>query len=203
MLIDLSFWQIFARVVSAIIILTCHGAVMSLVAGMLGDRGPRYDGRSRLSPVAQVPLLAVVTAVLGRAGWVKPIVFEPGKMRFGAGGLILCLVGGIATIFLLGVLALWLRPLAVSALPPSQSVGANSFLLIFAEIAFWFVLFSLLPVPPLTAGYLILAIAPAFYAALLRHIGALSLIVAVALFGAELLGVQSWLRSFALRTIAG
>ncbi|NDV01191.1 hypothetical protein [Pseudoroseicyclus tamaricis] len=166
---DISVWQMLLRAAAAFVLLTAHGAAFASLARILGDDGPKKDGRVTLNPVAQVPIWAILAAVLGRAGWVKPVDVDPAELRGGRAGLLVCVAGALAAMLALGVLAWALRPLVLGTFSPGLSAGLNSWLLTTSELAAWIALLGLLPIPPLPGGYLLLAVWPQGYHAIARR----------------------------------
>ncbi|MGZ9810200.1 hypothetical protein ACXN5S_07015 [Pseudoroseicyclus sp. H15] len=166
---DISVWQMLLRAVAALVLLTAHGAAFAFLARLLGDAGPEKDGRVTLNPVAQVPIWAILAAVLGRAGWVRPVDVDPGKLRGGRAGLLLCVAGALCVILALGALAWALRPLVFGTFSPGLSAGLANWLKTTSELAPWIVLLGLIPIPPLPGGYLLLAVWPKGYEAVAQR----------------------------------
>jgi len=64
-LADLTLQQIVLRFFALVLIVGVHGAVVAGTACALGDQGPRYDGRLKLSPLAHIDLLGFASGVWG------------------------------------------------------------------------------------------------------------------------------------------
>jgi hypothetical protein len=72
-----------------VLIVGVHGAAWWLgTACALGDQGPRYDGRLKLSPLAHIDLLGFASGVLFAVGWIKPVAIDPKALRIGRMGLV-------------------------------------------------------------------------------------------------------------------
>ena len=157
---DLTPQQLVLRLFALFFIAAVHGAVVTGTAVALGDAGPRYDGRLSLNPFPHLDILGSISAVLFAVGWTKPVAIDPAQLRPGRIGLALIVMAATAAT-LLGALALRLvRPLLLPLLPDTAS--ALTFALIEAtmQLSLWFALINLLPLPCLTGGHLLTAIAP-------------------------------------------
>lgn len=136
-----------------------HDAAQTLTAQAAGDRTPRQQGRltPRLGPHLD-PFGAVAAVLLGW-GWGSAVPMDE-RWRARRGRLALALAAGPATYLLLTVLAaLALAPIAAS---PTQLLTEFPGRFCAALAYTWGALFvvSLLPVPPLDGGRIVLALAP-------------------------------------------
>lgn len=178
---DLSFWQILMRVIAAIVIFTCHGAALALFAQLLGDRGPRHDGRLTLSPFAHVGPFGTLAAVTARAGWIRPMQIDAQQLRFGRVGLVICAAGALCLTLALAHLAIAARPFVIAWWPAQSSIYVFAWMGILADLSVWFVIFNLLPFPPLTGGLVLAALLPALHRRLLEHVQWISVALAALL----------------------
>jgi Zn-dependent protease len=86
-----------------------HESAHALVALLLGDDGPRNDGRLSLNPLRQIaPLGGVVALILAFSslpfGWGKPVRIDALKLRLGPNiGMILVALAGPLANLLLGL----------------------------------------------------------------------------------------------------
>lgn len=167
---DLSFWQVLLRATAGIVILTVHGASIALIARLLGDSGPKHDGRLSLNPFAHVAVLGLLSIVAARVGWIKPVALDARAMRAGRAGLLVCALGALLITLAMAHGVHALRPLAVSWWPADSSPYVIGWIATFSSASVWFVLVNLLPLPPLTGGLLIAALWPAAYQRILTHV---------------------------------
>ena len=145
-----------------------HGAAVAGAAVALGDAGPRHDGRLSLNPFAHLDILGSISAVLFSVGWIKPVAIDPAQLRPGRVGLVLIIAAATAAT-LLSVLALWLvRPLLLPLLPDTASALAFALIETTMQLSLWLALVNLLPLPCLTGGHLLTAIAPQWRGAFWR-----------------------------------
>jgi Zn-dependent protease len=157
---DLTPQQLILRLFALFFIAAVHGAVVTGTAVALGDAGPRYDGRLSLNPFAHLDILGSISAVLFAVGWIKPVAIDPAQLRPGRIGLALIVMAATAAT-LLGALALRLvRPLLLPLLPDTASALAFALIEATMQLSLWFALINLLPLPCLTGGHLLTAIAP-------------------------------------------
>lgn len=159
-LIDLTFQTALLRGVAFLFILAIHGFALAAIAGLLGDRGPRFDGRLTLNPFTHLDVLGLLGAILFRLGWIKPIAIDPAELRTGRRGLVIAVILSLAAVLVFAALLLPLRPFVLRVLP--LTFGQNVVLVIEAifEQAAWFAAFNIIPIPPLVGAHLLVAVRP-------------------------------------------
>jgi len=169
MFTDLSLLVLVQRVIAAVVLAGVHGFFLSGIAWLLGDRTPEYDGRLSLSPFKHLSVLGLVSAVATRAGWIVPIDIDPAQMRLGRWGLIICVLASLALVAAFGVLVLSLRLPMLGLLSTRASMYVIAGMTVLGEMAIFYALLNLIPIPPLTGAHLLKAINPAWGAALIRQ----------------------------------
>ena len=148
------------RLCALVFIAGVHGAAVAGTAVALGDAGPRHDGRLSLNPFAHLDIVGSISAVLFSVGWIRPIAIDPAGLRVGRVGLVLVVIVGAAAT-LLSALALRLaRPMLLPLLPDTASSVVFALIETTGQLSLWFALLNLLPVPCLTGGHLLTAVAP-------------------------------------------
>ena len=152
---ELTVQLVLFRLLAGLIIATVQGATVAAVAVLLGDRGPRHDGRMTLLTLGHVDLIGLVSLVLSGFGWSKPVAVEAAQLRFGRWGLVLIALSGSVVLLALGYLCLQLVIPALTLLPYTAGLTTAAFLRAAAPLCVWMSLFTLLPVPPLVGGYLL------------------------------------------------
>lgn len=171
------------RLVAALLIAITHGMATALLAGWMGDKGPRYDGRLSLNPFVQLDAFGLFSQVLFRIGWSKPVEVDPTALKGGRWGLAVVILGGLLGVLVLGMAGWWLRPVAVGLLGGgSEAVVLSGFLEILAEMSVWFALGNLVPLPPFAAGSIWRGLMPAWDERLRRrfYLAGLVMLVIVA-----------------------
>jgi Zn-dependent protease len=160
-LADLTLQQIVLRFFALVLIVGVHGAVVAATACALGDQGPRYDGRLKLSPLAHIDLLGFASGVLFSIGWIKPIAIDPATLRIGRLGLVVIVVTAAIAVLAFAVALQLLRPLLLPFLADTPSTLMFGLIETIGQLGIWFALINLLPVPPLTGSLLLTALTPA------------------------------------------
>lgn len=176
---DLSFIQIVMRAISLLIIMALHGYFIALIARLLGERGPEYDGKLTINPFTHMSLIGFLVGIYARAAWVKPMAIDPAEMRMGRLGLVICALGALAGTLALGYIAFALLAPVGNIGTVSVSAQLNVFLRIFANMATWFAVVNLLPIPPMTGGYVLQAIVPAAHRWLIQYVTYIAVALAV------------------------
>jgi Zn-dependent protease len=154
---ELTIQLVVLRLFAGLIIVTVHGAIVSAVATMLGDAGPRYDGRLTVLPMPHVDLVGLGAMVLTGFGWGRPVAIEPGKLRLGRWGLVVIVLAGSAGLLLLAILLLMLAIPLLTLLPYTAGLTTAAFVRVAARLCVWMALFSLLPMPPLAGAHFLAA----------------------------------------------
>jgi Zn-dependent protease len=160
-LADLTLQQIVLRFFALVLIVGVHGAVVAATACALGDQGPRYDGRLKLSPLAHIDLLGFVSGVLFSVGWIKPVAIDPAELRMGRLGLIVIVATAAIAVLTFAVALQLLRPLLLPFLPDTPSTLTFGLIETIGQLGIWFALINLFPAPPLTGSHLLTALVPA------------------------------------------
>jgi Zn-dependent protease len=159
-LFDLTFQQALLRGAAFLFITALHGLALAGIARLLGDKGPQFDARLTVSPVAHLDLLGLVGAIFFQLGWIKPMAIDPAEMRTGRRGLIICVLLGLGIVPVVAMLLLPVRNLAITALPATLGLNVSLFIDTLLQMSAWFAVFNLLPAPPLTGAHFLVAIRP-------------------------------------------
>jgi Zn-dependent protease len=157
---DLSLDQLLIRAGACVIIVAIHGAALAAIARTLGDRGPQFDERLTLNPVSHLDILGAAAMILSQLGWIQPIAIDPGQLRLGRLGLVICVVTSLAVTLVMAELLFWLRIPALLVMPAAVAPTVLATLNAAGEMAAWFTAFNFLPVPPLTGAHLLSAAHP-------------------------------------------
>jgi Zn-dependent protease len=166
---DITGPQLFMRLAALLIIAAIHGFAVAGAAYMLGDSGPKHDRRLTANPFPHIDLLGAVGVVLFSLGWIRPVVVDPAALRQGRLGLILVPLAGIAATLLSTVVLRLLRVPVAEIVPDSMALTTIATLNTAAELSLWFVLFNIVPIPPLTGAHWLAAAVPTLRPAMLRY----------------------------------
>ena len=153
--------QVLGRIVALLLIASVHGWALAFVAERLGDPGPRYDGRRTFDPFAHLDAVGALGIVIFGIGWIKPVAVDHAKLRFGPLGAFLLTLSGLGAVLALAVVTALLRNPLVTAAPGTLPLYGVVVLQAVSSLSVGFVLFNLVPVPPLTAAHVLRALSPA------------------------------------------
>jgi Zn-dependent protease len=154
-LADFTFQSIAFRVLALLIIAAVHGGIVAGTAVLLGDRGPKYDGRLTVAPAGHIDTVGAFSMVLFGLGWTKPVTIDARQFRIGRMGIVVVILAGfVGMLVLAAVLDVLVRP-ALTTLPYSAGLTTAAFLRVASGLSIWFALFGLIPIPPLTGGLLL------------------------------------------------
>jgi Zn-dependent protease len=160
LVIDFTLSQLLMRACAALLISTVQGFAIAAAAGALGDAGPRHDGRFSIDPLRQVDVLGGLVALIFGVGWSRWVAIDPRQLRHGRFDLLLVVLAGFAAV-VLAVLGLrFARPFLLPMLPDTAAATAFALIQTAIELGLSFALLSLLPVPPLAGGHLLVAVMP-------------------------------------------
>ncbi len=154
---DLTFQLIAFRFLVLLIIAGVHGCAVAGAAVLLGDKGPKYDGRLTIVPTGHIDFLGATGLILFGLGWTKPVEVDAGEFRIGrVGSLAVVLAGFVGLLVTAALLAALILP-ALTALPYTAGLATAAFLRVASSLTIWVALLSLVPIPPLTGGLLLSA----------------------------------------------
>jgi Zn-dependent protease len=189
--IDLTLQQLVLRLISYVFIAAVHGLAVAAVAVVMGDQGPRHDGRLTVNPLAHLDIIGTASGVLFAVGWIRPIAIDPVELRLGRAGLIIAVAAGAAATLATAIALRLVRPFLLPLLPDTASATAFALIEIIGQLSMWFALVNVLPLPPLTGAHLLTAAIPAWSKAIRRiepYAGVVLAIVAATGVFAKVLG---------------
>ncbi|MCW5719085.1 MAG: hypothetical protein KIS68_14775 [Bauldia sp.] len=149
------------RATALLVVVAAHGYAVAASLHLLGDESPRAERRLTLNALRHLDPVGLPAFVFsGGYGWIRQIVADSTRLRFGRLSLVLVVVAGAAAALAVALLALLLR------LPIAGSAGWGTvadMLQVIASTGVAFALFNLVPLPPLTGGLLLGVVAPRLY----------------------------------------
>ena len=140
------------RVLALLILAAVQGGIVAGTAVLLGDKGPKYDGRLTLVPGSHIDLVGAISLMAFGLGWSRPVAIDPRQFRIGRMGLGVVILTGFAGMLVLAALLNALILPALTALPLYAGLTAAAFFRAASNMSIWFALLCLLPFPPLTGG---------------------------------------------------
>lgn len=162
-----------------ILSLSVHEFAHALVADKLGDPTPRHQGRLTLNPLAHIDPLGLLSLILVRFGWGKPVQIDPYNLQNPRRDeLLISLAGPVSNLFL---------AIIISLLSKIFSFYPEIILLtIFLNVSL--AIFNLVPIYPLDGSKIFLNLLPPnsrpSWESALHHYGQyLLLLLVLPLFG--------------------
>ena len=184
--------RIIIVLIIAVFSVILHELSHGLIAYILGDHTAKDAGRLTLNPFRHIDpymsiLVPVILYILNAPvfGGAKPVPVNYRNLKGGAWGMALVAFAGPLTNFLIALIA-FLIGYHIGALRYNSS-SIDYF--IFAEIVYLnlgFMIFNLIPIPPLDGSRILYAISPDFFREILNKIEAYGIIVVyllILLFG--------------------
>ena len=158
--------KILIVLVIAVISVILHELAHGITAYFLGDKTAKYAGRLTLNPIKHVDpfmsiLIPVVLYIIGGPvfGAAKPVPIVPQNLKGKEWGMALVAIAGPLTNFLIALIAFLIGYFTGVLTNDPTSIGY----FIFGEIVYLnlgFLLFNLIPIPPLDGSRVLYAIAP-------------------------------------------
>lgn len=143
-----------------------HELSHGLVAYWLGDRTAKDAGRLTLNPIKHIdPIMSILVPVLLYIlhapvfGGAKPVPINTRNLKWGEWGMALVAVAGPLTNFLLSFIFFLIGHFSGALYGPESDI--TSF--VFQEIVFinlGFMIFNLIPIPPLDGSRVLYAVSP-------------------------------------------
>ncbi len=151
-------------IAAMLIALTLHEFAHALAADLLGDRTARNDGRLSLNPAVHIDpfttLLLPAMLILLQSpvifGAARPVPFNPWAVKYGKYGSALIAAAGPAMNLLLALAFALALSLGHQYLPAS----VQTFFVANISINLGFMIFNLIPIPPLDGSRILYAFAP-------------------------------------------
>lgn len=128
-----------------LIAISFHEMAHGFAADAMGDPTPKLAGRLTLNPLKHIDPIGLISMLLLRFGWAKPVPVNPNYFKNRKKGMIVVALSGCLTNLLLGFIGM----AAFFAVIPLN----NSILLTILQYIYlynvMFAVFNLLPIPPL------------------------------------------------------
>ncbi|WKY43870.1 site-2 protease family protein [Eubacteriaceae bacterium ES2] len=123
-----------------------HEMAHGFAADAMGDPTPKLAGRLTVNPLKHIDPLGLLSMLLFRFGWAKPVPINPLNFKDRKKGMIIVSLAGILTNLLLGFLAMATYFIVV----PLQNEVLMTIIYYIYIYNIVFAVFNLLPIPPLT-----------------------------------------------------
>lgn len=137
-----------------LIALTFHEFCHGFVSSKLGDPTPRYTGRLTLNPLAHLDPIGTILMILTGFGWAKPVQINPGYYKNPKWGMAITALAGPISNFVLALTAMLVYTVIFiinykTGLFSGSIYNISYFVLLFAQVNLCFMVFNLIPIPPL------------------------------------------------------
>ena len=152
---DLTLQTIGFRVLALLIIVGIQGGILAGTAVLLGDKGPKYDGRLTIVPTSHIDFVGAISLIIFGLGWAKPMDIDSQQFRVRSFGIVATILIGFVGLLVTATLLNELVLKALTTLPFTLGIATAEFLRGASSLTIWFALLSLIPIPPLTGGLLI------------------------------------------------
>ena len=152
---DITLQSIGFRVLALPIIVGIQGAVVASAAVLLGDKGPKYDGRLTIVPACHIDFTGTISLILFGLGWSKPLEIDAKKFRTSGIGIVTTILVGFISLLVTAMILEQLVLTALTKLPFTQGLAIAAFLRNASSLTIWAAILSLIPLPPLTGGLLL------------------------------------------------
>ena len=153
-LTELTLQSIAFRILALLVIAGVHGGMVAGAAVLLGDKGPKYDGRLTIVPTGHMDLVGTISLIVFGFGWIRPVAIDAAQFRVGRIGIAVVILAGFLGLNVAAVLLEALVLPALTTLPHTTALTTAAFLRTASDLSIWIALFSLVPIPPLTGGLL-------------------------------------------------
>jgi len=154
-LTDLTLQTIGFHVLALLIIIGIQGGILAGTAVLLGDKGPKYDGRLTIVPFRHIDFVGAISLVIFGLGWAKSMDIDSQQFRIKSFGIVVTILIGFIGLLVTATLLNELVLTALTTLPFTLGIATAEFLRTASSLTVWFALLSLIPIPPLTGGLLI------------------------------------------------
>ncbi|MDD6735208.1 MAG: site-2 protease family protein [Clostridiales bacterium] len=150
----LSLTNILINVPITLIALTGHELAHGLVSTAQGDPTPKYEGRLTLNPLAHLDPVGTILMILTGFGWAKPVGVNPMYYKDRKRGMALTAIAGPIANFIMAFFGIVIGTVlyafgAKFGWPDTVMYYINMVTYIFAFRNLCFMVFNLIPIPPL------------------------------------------------------
>lgn len=150
--------------------MTLHEVMHGYVAYLLGDDTAKHLGRLTLNPVKHIdPVLTILLPLIMIAaggpvfGGAKPVPFNPNRIRYEEWGVALVAIAGPLTNLVIAFVAFGVG--VIGGVITADGVLVSTFGMIvqtFVTVNLGFMVFNMIPLPPLDGSRVLYALAPEF-----------------------------------------
>ena len=152
---DLTLQIIGFRVLTLMLIVGIQGGILAGTVVLLGDKGPKYDGRLTVVPTNHIDFVGAISLIIFGLGWAKSMDIDSQQFRVRGLGIVVTILIGFVGLLVTAILLNELVLIALTTLPFTVGIATAEFLRTASSLTVWFALLNLIPIPPLAGGLLI------------------------------------------------
>lgn len=167
------------RILSLLLISAVNGYALAVIARLLGDRGPKQDGRQTLNPFTHLDVLGAASAILSSIGWIRPMSLKSEELKYGFWGLLIAILGSLAIVVVFALALYSTREFVILSFGASWANQIVVFLRTLVEMSIVFAIINLIPILPFTMGYAVQNLSESLYKLNLERMIWVSLLLVV------------------------
>ena len=150
---------------AAFLSVVLHEIAHGYAAYAMGDSTAKSMGRLSLNPIHHLDVIGLLSMILFRFGWAKPVPVNPYYFKHRKLGMSLVALAGPVSNLLLAFLAITIV-FGLTLLPVGSEIvfvilqGLVDFFVIFAILNIGLAVFNLIPIPPLDGSKILFSLLP-------------------------------------------
>lgn len=202
------FYNLILSFPGILIAISFHEMAHGYAADSMGDPTPKNAGRLTLNPLKHIDPLGLISMLLFRFGWAKPVPVNPGNFKDRKKGMIVVALAGVLTNLLLAFFGM----AAYYAVAPLRNEALTIILFFIYYYNIVFAVFNIIPIPPLDGSQILALFLPpkalmTYYKYqrygmilifILAFTGILWFVIGPFIDGIEYLFSEIWVRVFSL-----
>lgn len=141
--------------------ISMHECAHGYAAYLMGDNTAKYSGRLSLNPLNHLDPIGAICMLLFRFGWAKPVPINPRNFNNQRLGIIIVSLAGPMANFVLGFIScIFFYAINIYATGNTLWEFINMVLLYSIYMNVGFMIFNLIPIPPLDGSKIVMEFLP-------------------------------------------
>ena len=168
--------------------LSMHEFAHGYAAYKMGDNTAKYSGRLSINPFDHLDPIGTLCLFLFQFGWAKPVPINPYNFKNQRKGTIIVSLAGPLMNFFIAFASAFLMEVVRRFMPMSKITDFIWLILYYSELLnIGFMVFNLIPIPPLDGSKILLELLPYRYRNFFYQIERYSTIILVLIVGTNVL----------------